>query len=799
MKKLLQRVFGIAASAALLVTSGMTAFAAGGHAHHGGDTDLNATGQYKGTTTEPAYTITLTDPGNHVTVDSDAKYGAYQIFSGTVKGENYTGTAANPGTNGIKIPLTDIKWGNAFGDVGGDTTAQTKYYQNIVGFVIALAKAPSNETYNYAFKDFKGFEDTNADKAFIDDTGNLASRFVSDGTDITATSELEDLKKIDFDKLAVAVADVVTGKTDRVWLQAFTDILGGYESDTAAEAGTYKEGGFVHQYYGSTEWGKDTENQCTISVPAGYYMILDLSKEGADDEAYSARMLFVANNVTQELKSDVPTLDKEIVRNDATDTSEQKTDVVGVGDIVTYKLTGTLPSDYDNFTLGYQYIFTDTLSKGLTLTGTTKDPSGTATSKEYTDGSLTVKALGAYENDVWNPTADITIATTDRVPPTGHSHTDDTTYAYKATVEEKDGQQILTVTFPCLREIQVIKDGVTCKLGYDITSKESSKIYVTYNAKVNEDAIVKPQEGTTLNGNMNTAQLTYSNNPAAYDDTGSTTPKEATVYTFGLDIVKIDAADFLKNDSNPKNAKDSGLADAQFVMLRRTGTSEDGYQWQIAKFKWIDATAAATNGTVPDSFKANGYNTIFEWVDITGATAADYDKTWIFNTTDDAVKTDYSSNVGSKVDGIWYYNITSLDTTEKGALNVSGLDAKVEYTIVETVAPEYYARISPFTVNLDPATETDDDYNGKLAEGTKVTPEVETDKSFDFEHYVQLLDPKSSGAADDDGSANMLVANFKYVDLPSTGGVGTYWFYILGAGGLAISFLLFKMSKKKVA
>ena len=44
----------------------------------------------------------------------------------------------------------------------------------------------------------------------------------------------------------------------------------------------------------------------------------------------------------------------------------------------------------------------------------------------------------------------------------------------------------------------------------------------------------------------------------------------------------------------------------------------------------------------------------------------------------------------------------------------------------------------------------------------------------------------------------MLVANFKYTDLPSTGGVGTVWFYILGAGGVGLAGVLFFLSKKKV-
>lgn len=130
MKKFLQRFFGIAVSAALVVSSGMTTvFAADGHDHHSDDTPI---------TFDPdtdKYTITLTFPEgykvNEENTDNsyDPKFGAYQIFTGTVKEKaentNYVNPGNEVGTDKSMIPLTDIKWGNAFGTVG-DTEWQKK-------------------------------------------------------------------------------------------------------------------------------------------------------------------------------------------------------------------------------------------------------------------------------------------------------------------------------------------------------------------------------------------------------------------------------------------------------------------------------------------------------------------------------------------------------------------------------------------------------------------------------------------------------------------------------------------------
>lgn len=120
--------------------------------------------------------------------------------------------------------------------------------------------------------------------------------------------------------------------------------------------------------------------------------------------------------------------------------------------------------------------------------------------------------------------------------------------------------------------------------------------------------------------------------------------------------------------------------------------------------------------------------------------------------------------------------------------------------MVETATPkpsDKYAKINPFTVTLTAAKDEDNkEYTGKLSNAVS-DKQIGEGKSFSFDNPVDITANQFNDEADSDGSANMIVANFKYIDLPSTGGVGTYLFYILGAGGLAISFLLFKMSRKK--
>lgn len=757
MKKLINRFLGVVVVAALLmgtVMPNVAVMAAGGH-----ETDKEVPSTQKG---ECDYTITLTKPAG-VTVDTNAKYGAYQIFTGKVPekpksviGSEYTDDAyQDPGKENAKLPITDIKWGNAFGEVDNDD-----WRQNIVRFAIALGTVKKSD-YGYAFTDFNGFE-YNADGGtpLVDENGNLSSTYVIDTTVINNKSSGDDLTKVRYDKLAVAVAEEIAKHDNREWLQAFSDILGGYTKSASQEDVNQS---YVKQYYASTK--KDDVYE--IKVPAGYYMIIDLTTgDLGSNEAYSARMLFVASNIKQVLKEDVPTLDKDIKRDD---NQYYDTEVAGVGDVVNFRLTGTLPNNYDNYLGGYQYTFTDTLSDGLNLNGSAADVKVTA------EGLFKLNADGTTWE--WDASKELPIpaeyvaSIVSGTPVDDHTHhlgEDVKNYNYEVTISSD--KKKLSVEFPCLKEIVLQEGSTKYRLGYSeedtkdasgaITKIGSSRIYVDYSATVNRNAVIKT-------GNKNTAQLTYSNDPQAYDNTDTTNEKKATVYTFGLDIVKIDAADFLKNNGDQTK---SALSNAEFAIIRvKPGTTEE---YQIAKVyeksdksylidDWANiekpaSESAADLQTVVDSYLAEASHTGTEW------------------------------------------HVTS---DENGQINITGLDAGVKYTMVETKTPtdpdspgkEIYARIDPFDITLKAKQDNvTKEYDGTLESAT-VTPGVTDKESFSYTKYVKLTEPNTYA----DGSASMLVANFKYVDLPSTGGIGIYPFYIIGGIVVAGSIILFALSRRK--
>lgn len=747
MKKIMQRFFGIVACAALLVTSSMTVWAAEpGHSHGGGTVIDDKTGPY---------TITLTHPDGTTTFDDKSHYGAYQVFSGTVKGKT---SHENPGSNSEEIPITDIKWGNAFGIVGEEENevSQDVRNQNILGFIYALSQAQTGD-YKYAYGDFDGFSD------LFTKEGVLNTDYVIGEAEVKVTladgkvTSVENDSNVNYDKLAVHIADVLADPKhvdDHEWLQAFNDILGGYGQ---GEYGNYKNSGYVDRFYEggpvANSEGKNATYQ--IKVPAGYYMIRDLSSFTGANKAYSARMLFVADNVKQELKEDIPKLDKHISR----DSGYFETEAAGVGDEVKFRLTGTLPSNYDLYLGGYQYKFTDTLSKGLTL-------------KEIeVDTYVTVKVKGVYNGDTFDDKTEYTIKTDSFNKDETHTHTH-AAHDVAYTEEYNKETNVLTVSFPCLKEIKITADGKTYTLGVD------SEIYIDYTAVVNENAVVSPD-----NGNENTAVLTYSDNPQSYGDTDNTTIDRATVYTFGLDIIKIDAADFLRTGKESESA----LKDAKFAVVRPVKDDDDSVTgWEIAKFT-KEYIGTQSDTTLPKMFQYYGYYSIVSWETLntdgpegsTAATGTTFSDEWLEKYTDDV------------------YNITSL---ADGILNISGLDDGVTYTIVETATPddETYAKIDPFTITLT-AAKKGDEYTGKL-ESAKSEQQIEEGKSFTFAKPVEITDTfDGDPVSESDGSANMLVANFKYTDLPSTGGVGTYWYYIIGVGGIVISAVLFILSKKKNA
>jgi len=111
-------------------------------------------------------------------------------------------------------------------------------------------------------------------------------------------------------------------------------------------------------------------NSVTINVTGdGYYFIEDTTATMPDGDSYSRYILEVVKNVEAVAKTATVTSDKEI--KDANDTEGtttewQKTADHDIGDHIPFRLTGTLPSNYDKYDT-YKYVFHDKEGTGLTF------------------------------------------------------------------------------------------------------------------------------------------------------------------------------------------------------------------------------------------------------------------------------------------------------------------------------------------------------------------------------------------------------------------------------------------------
>ena len=277
------------------------------------------------------------------------------------------------------------------------------------------------------------------------------------------------------------------------------------------------------------------------NLEAGYYLVKDKDNSITIDkeDAYTNYIMEVVGAVTVEPKSAVPTVKKKIVENKA----EKDATTAKVGDVVNFELTGTLPSNYEDYT-SYKYEFHDTLSKGLTYNSDVKVYVKNGTDEEVEITGYTVTPANGTATTT--PTADTAI----------------------------------TVTFADLKA-DTVKTSDTTK---SVTIGKASKIIVKYSATLNENAVVGEA------GNTNTVKLVYSNNPNG-TSTGTTKDDKVTVYTFQLNVTKVDGT-----------SKSTKLAGAKFKLYYEKDGTKNYATVNLSegdnKDKITGWTATETKGTV---------------------------------------------------------------------------------------------------------------------------------------------------------------------------------------------------------
>ena len=266
------------------------------------------------------------------------------------------------------------------------------------------------------------------------------------------------------------------------------------------------------------------------NLAAGYYLIKDQNGTITGNDSYTRYILEVTDAVEITPKGNIPEVDKNIGTIDNIGTPVNAADY-SLHDDVPFTLKGTLPSNYADYKT-YKYVFHDTLSAGLT----------------YKEDAKVWLVNGDSKSDITE----------------------------SFNVAHNNG----TLTVSC--------DDLKSIAGVSIDS--SSIIVVEYTAKLNENAAIgspTDDEGN-FTGNKNTVYLEFSNNPNGNGDgdgdgtpdTGKTPNDEVLVFTYELDVTKVDGQDDTKK-----------LTGAEFVLLNndksKVAKVEDG------KFvEWVDVPAA---------------------------------------------------------------------------------------------------------------------------------------------------------------------------------------------------------------
>ena len=369
----------------------------------------------------------------------------------------------------------------------------------------------------------------------------------------------------------------------------------------------------------------------SVKVTAGYYLFKDTTATG-DNEVYITE---VVGNVSIQAKNpNVPGFEKKLKdTNDTEGTTTDWQDVADhdIGDAVPFKLEATVPADYAEYT-SYYFAFHDVEEAGLTFNRDSV--------KVYVDDA-----------EIKN---DFEVKTTT------------TTFADGCSFE---------VVFSNLKDIAAVHAGST--------------IRVEYTSTLNGNAVIGGE------GNLNKAQLEYSNNPRDTNSKDKTVWDNVVVFTYQVVVNKY-------ANSVEENNK---LAGAEFTLSKKL-----------------------KDGT-------------------------------------------------SKV-------ITAVKSEEGKQFTFKGLDDG-EYTLTETVTPEGYNTIDPITFTVSANHEITWDGAGnrntllKSLTGNKVTGEI-----------------TFAANANVNGSLVTDIINKSGTVLPSTGGMGTTVFYVVGGGLMAVAVVLLVTKKR---
>lgn len=328
----------------------------------------------------------------------------------------------------------------------------------------------------------------------------------------------------------------------------------------------------IDQYVGVGEDNADKGQSFTadpqMQLEPGYYVLIDQSTNLVDNDS-KALPIIALLHADEEFKinekHDTVTTVKKVKENvkDITaptgtaltdtkvDTGYNDTADYNIGDDVEYEFIGTIPANIDQYDY-YKYVFTDTLSAGLTFKS---------------------DSVEVYVGDSETPL----------------ENESNTNYQVAETTEPRG----FTINFGSTAEGSTGLKGVPGVMGEDGT-RAAEYIKIKFKATLNSDAVVTTAAGN--DGNVNTMKLTYTSNPMA-DAEGNyeekDTPEDSViVFTYKLDFNKVDGTN-----------TGTKLQGAKFVISRnvKNADGEDETQYATADENgklsgWITTKPTANTG-----------------------------------------------------------------------------------------------------------------------------------------------------------------------------------------------------------
>lgn len=306
-----------------------------------------------------------------------------------------------------------------------------------------------------------------------------------------------------------AVASKISDMTDASTIRTFAETL-------------VQKIGNATPTVSSEKFTAEDMNKKATGLDAGWYLVKETTKASSADQTagnapLSLFMMKGGQNITIDIKSDVPTSHKKIVNADYS--NPRDADDFQTNENITYRLTFNIPSDWGTqYKDGFYFTMHDELSNGL----------------DYVSNQTPVIKVANSENEIT-------------------SATDwDESKLYAQPTASVNGKTV-EWKFASADENDSVKRTANLSLA-------GKTVVVYYKAKMNASAKI-----ASTGGNDNTYQVYYQHNPGnAADGYDHTTPETPYVYTYQFIVVK--------QDGDNKGKKLSG---AEFKLYSDQSATEE--------------------------------------------------------------------------------------------------------------------------------------------------------------------------------------------------------------------------------